>query len=318
MEPIFNLSEHRVPGPATCYYIPDFITVEEEQYLIGKIKDSPQQRWKQLANRRWEQLLVVAVVGRRIDVKQCAHRAAHASLCRKLSRYYRAPATNRRIHPLSTRQAESYHHERSLFSDASMAAMLTAMCLQYRPGQGECYVTYFTANPPNPPTFKESWCAKLFPRRAEPETYSYDDQPHEDGPAYHPVVATFSLQSHCVFHYYRYKENEDGPETAGKSIDPTPVLSVLLEPRSVVISQDDLYASHLHAIREVDQDVIHSTLLEIDQSMRLPIANRDKLTSPSAIQFVNEGGTLKRETRYSLTCRDVQKVVQLKALFGKR
>ena len=42
-------------------------------------------------------------------------------------------------------------------------------------------------------------------------------QPHEDGPSYHPVVATISLGSHTVFHYYRYKDEPTGPEqTVGK------------------------------------------------------------------------------------------------------
>ncbi|KAF8588035.1 hypothetical protein K439DRAFT_1336264, partial [Ramaria rubella] len=31
--------------------------------------------------------------------------------------------------------------------------------------------------------------------------------PHEDGPSYHPVVATLSLGSHAVFNYHRYLED---------------------------------------------------------------------------------------------------------------
>lgn len=63
-------------------------------------------------------------------------------------------------------------------------------------------------------------------------------KPHEDGPAYHPVVATLSLASHAVFHYYQYRSSEiqkEGEEEAlsprGRTIDPQPVMSIFLETR---------------------------------------------------------------------------------------
>ena len=83
-------------------------------------------------------------------------------------------------------------------------------------------------------------------------------QPHEDGPAYHPVVATISLGGHAIFHYFRYAPEGEGdaedaegakePWTSnhGRRIDPRPVLTVLLEPRSVVITTGTLYKTHLH------------------------------------------------------------------------
>jgi len=74
-------------------------------------------------------------------------------------------------------------------------------------------------------------------------------QPHEDGPRYYPVVATVSLGSHSVFNYYQYEE-EDAITTVsrgeGRIINMNPTLSVLLEPRSLVISCGDKYTSHLH------------------------------------------------------------------------
>ena len=38
--------------PKTAYYIPDFITEEEENILIKNINDSPKPKWTQLKNRR--------------------------------------------------------------------------------------------------------------------------------------------------------------------------------------------------------------------------------------------------------------------------
>ncbi|KAJ3557361.1 hypothetical protein NP233_g11761 [Leucocoprinus birnbaumii] len=93
---------------------------------------------------------------------------------------------------------------------------------------------------------------------AEEEDYVLR-KPHEDGPKYFPVVATISLGSHTVFNYYRYKkgstEIEDNKE---KVIDKEPVLSMLLEPRSLVVSYGDMYTSYLHGIEPIEEDFILS------------------------------------------------------------
>ncbi|CAK7274111.1 hypothetical protein SEPCBS119000_006002 [Sporothrix epigloea] len=38
--------------PATAFYISDFITEEEEEHLLQRVKDAPKPRWKQLSHRR--------------------------------------------------------------------------------------------------------------------------------------------------------------------------------------------------------------------------------------------------------------------------
>jgi hypothetical protein len=65
-----NLTVHHVPGTTDTYYIPDFVTEEEEAYLLRKvsptvvldtkinspppqIQETPQPKWKQLSNRRY-------------------------------------------------------------------------------------------------------------------------------------------------------------------------------------------------------------------------------------------------------------------------
>ncbi|OJT11308.1 Alpha-ketoglutarate-dependent dioxygenase alkB -like protein [Trametes pubescens] len=149
-------------------------------------------------------------------------------------------------------------------------------------------------------------------------------KPHEDGPAYHPVVATLSLGSHTVFHYYKYRpDDESSPSTqseqsagtttaagpmivsgAGRPIDPTPVFSLLLEPRSLVITTSSLYTAHLHGINELLED-------KFVEDGRVPgerIANFDMLKEGAEKAAVASGGILERGMRYSLTCRDVEKV----------
>jgi len=146
-------------------------------------------------------------------------------------------------------------------------------------------------------------------------------KPHEDGPSYHPVVATVSLGSHAIFHYYNYKsedalatsESANQSSDTGRIVNPIPILSVLLEPRSVIITTSSLYTSHLHGIQELHEDIIAPTSVGDGQiplvvGLDVPIANWHMLTGEKEKRIMQDGDTLRRGTRYSLTCRDVEKV----------
>jgi alkylated DNA repair protein alkB homolog 6 len=124
-----------------------------------------------------------------------------------------------------------------------------------------------------------------------------------------------------VFHYYDYmnaavRTQPSIPEE-GRAVNPTPVLSILLEPRSVIITRSALYTSHLHGIQEVEEDVI---LPGQDgkgpqlANVGVPIANRTMLTGEEERRVAREGGVLKRGIRYSLTCRDVTRVANAKSM----
>lgn len=48
-----NFEQHRVLNcPDTAYYIPNFISESEEEYLLEKVNDAPKPKWVQLKNRR--------------------------------------------------------------------------------------------------------------------------------------------------------------------------------------------------------------------------------------------------------------------------
>ncbi|KEP54681.1 2OG-Fe(II) oxygenase family protein [Rhizoctonia solani 123E] len=167
--------------------------------------------------------------------------------------------------------------------------------------------------------------------------------PHQDGPSYHPVVATLTLGSHAVMEYYRYRESsQDGSddpnrEDVGKTIDPLPTLRLLLEPRSLVITHGALYTQHLHGIPGVHCDIFappHESLNTLQTRyageegrtqvvFARDIANREMLGSQdlrdrfaqlaSSTESVDQEGKhnkliyLARQTRVSLTCRVVEK-----------
>ncbi|EAU87990.2 hypothetical protein CC1G_01637 [Coprinopsis cinerea okayama7 len=138
------------------------------------------------------------------------------------------------------------------------------------------------------------------------------NEPHEDGPIYHPVVATLTLGSQCVFHYYQYKDRgEESPTDSsastgkGRPIDPKPVHSLLLERRSLVISFGDLYTSHLHGTTQTPpgSSGVESTATRID--------NFHLLRDEGLKEAIRQGQSIKRETRWSLTCRDVSRTASL-------
>ena len=114
--------------------------------------------------------------------------------------------------------------------------------------------------------------------------------PHEDGPAYHPLTATISLGGHTVLEIY--KKNETGEREA------KPTWRILQEPRSLLVTTGGMYKNTLHSIAEKTVD---------DKLGPEMIVNWHMLGNISSF----ESGSAKRQTRISLTCRDVLKVVKV-------
>lgn len=111
--------------------------------------------------------------------------------------------------------------------------------------------------------------------------------PHEDGPAYHPVVATVSLGSSAVLDLYPKGDTE------------RPQLRVFQERRSLLITTGEMYNGWLHGIAELEVD----ERLEEVVNWGLVDGKTDYAEARSA-----------RGTRISLTFRDVLKVKTLRGL----
>jgi len=140
-----------------------------------------------------------------------------------------------------------------------------------------------------------------------------------------------------VLNYYRYETDDpdrspdrekersvtspqDEASDAPKSrpIHPKPVVSLLLESRSLVVTSDELYRTHLHGIDAVAMDHLiahksnkHSEAADLSgESASVRVANWEMLGGDDAeiMRVVREGGVLKRGIRTSLTCRVVEKV----------
>ena len=98
-------------------------------------------------------------------------------------------------------------------------------------------------------------------------------------------MATVSLGAHIVLNLYPKTERN------------TPI-RILQEPRSLLVTRGEMYTEYLHSIEEVhvDENLGEDT-----------IANWCQLSDAEKWK-----GDIKRQTRISLTFRDVQKVVKLR------
>lgn len=131
--------------------------------------------------------------------------------------------------------------------------------------------------------------------------------PHEDGPMYYPTVSTVSLGCHTLLDFYKPLGQIENQENTSGDLKDRFMFSLLLEPRSLLILQDDMYKVYLHGIKEVSEDLI-------DQNV---IKNYDKVDS----SVYPNGSTVERKSaRVSLTIRHVSKIAKLNtsALFKKK
>jgi alkylated DNA repair protein alkB family protein 6 len=114
--------------------------------------------------------------------------------------------------------------------------------------------------------------------------------PHEDGPAYFPVTATVSLGSHTVLEIY--KKNEQGERES------SPTWRILQEPRSLLVTSESMYTNTLHGIANISND---------EDLRDGSITNWHALADKTPY----ESGRCERQTRISLTYRDVLRVMRL-------
>ncbi|UZJ52951.1 hypothetical protein CBS101457_002271 [Exobasidium rhododendri] len=240
------------------FYIPNFISEQEEEYLREKIKASPKPKWRELQARRLQYW------GGQVSEKQVLIPETMPDF---LSTF---PPLIERLRGIGafegSRHGEPNH------------------CLvnEYQPGQGI--------------------------------------MPHEDGGAYFEAVATVSLGGYTLLDIYRYassQEKDGTPQHDGaKSREQDPRFSILQEPRSLLITRGAAYRAFLHGIAERSED---------DASVLRAVINKDAITQvplKKALEdsHVEGGASLTRETRISLTFRDVEKVASkaLMKVLGKR
>ncbi|OQD71853.1 hypothetical protein PENPOL_c001G08869 [Penicillium polonicum] len=108
----FNLEAARITAlPEDAFYISDFITEDEEDWLLQKVKSAPLPRWTQLSHRR-------------LQTWPSALTKSNALLALSLPAWLRSPIIEPRF--------EALH----IFNDAPHKAPNHVLVNEYQPGQG--------------------------------------------------------------------------------------------------------------------------------------------------------------------------------------
>ncbi|EEP77167.1 conserved hypothetical protein [Uncinocarpus reesii 1704] len=225
--------------PEAAYYIPDFITRDDEERLLNKITSVPLPRWTHLSRRR-------------LQTWPSALTNSNTLLDSPLPDWLRSPVVSR-------------FTELGIFFDSPHRAPNHVLINEYQPGQGI--------------------------------------MPHEDGAAYYPMVATVSIAAPIVLDIYEKRNDEERKafttgDFSGIHANDKPRYRILQEPRSLLITTGKLYTDYMHGIAETtsDSDLGPDTICNWDQ-----VGD----TTPF------EHGSYERQTRISLTYRDVLRVSKL-------
>ncbi|XP_071453489.1 alpha-ketoglutarate-dependent dioxygenase alkB homolog 6 [Hetaerina americana] len=181
-----NLSEYLVEEtPATVYYIPNFVSIKEEEQILEMVYRVPKPKWTQLSNRR-------------------------------LQNWGGIPHPNGMLVEIIPEWLSFYLDKVwTLGVFEEMCRPNHVLINEYLPGQGI--------------------------------------MPHFDGPLFYPTITTLSLGSHTVLDFYIPRLEDSGEPQDSKM---SKLLSLLVEPRSLLILKDDMYSKYLHGIEETDVDML--------------------------------------------------------------
>lgn len=118
---------------------------------------------------------------------------------------------------------------------------------------------------------------------------------HVDGPLFYPVISTINCGSHA---FLRFHPNiKDDSEKYLKTECET--FTLLLEPRSLLVLQHELYTDYMHGIDGTKADVVDDTVKNLELCEKK----------------YDLGQQLPRTTRISLTIRNVPKCCSFKLKF---
>lgn len=225
-----RLEPYKVDGIEKVFYIPNWITPEQEAQFIREA-DGDMSSWEDMKTRSSQEW-----------------GAGDRCSCGRGLRRESLPPNQQRL-------ADALHHL-GVF-DGALYPMNSVRINGYRPGQG------------------------IFP--------------HCDGPVYYPCVAILSLNSPCLFHLYSRSGTEDCMKwdpshdvPGGHQTSSRPLMTLFLEPRSLLLFSHDAFWNHRHGIDATATDVLTPNVANADQAV--------------AAGF-SMGDVIQRNRRVSLTMR---------------
>ena len=320
-----SLLKHKIISlPPSAYYIPNFLTPSEESRLLSHINAQPVPKWRVLSRRRLQawpselskgnvlvkekarglpewlgSLCVERILGVGVEPVQYGgdNHLSENQYAENLLLHHKEARDGSREEPASLPPPS--HETQHIFHTSPHRAPNHCLINEYTPGQGI--------------------------------------MPHEDGGAYYPVVCTITLGSHGILDLYpKSPARSEDPKDEDNSHDNVDSYGIgngragggdtqrrrglrhriLYEPRSLLITTEELYTDYLHGIAEVTMDTDIGPPPPLPASSSSPssggtagIANWDLLGDQAF--WVQNGGKAERGTRVSLTLRDVLKVKEV-------
>ncbi|KAI4351918.1 hypothetical protein L6164_006218 [Bauhinia variegata] len=242
-------NDYKVGSLPTVMYIPNFITDNEQTFLLNNIYGAPQSKWKSLKNRRLQNWGGVV---------------------------HEKGLLPQDLPPWLTNMTHKICEESGLFPSPINHVLIN----EYLPNQGI--------------------------------------MPHQDGPAYFPVVAILSLGSPVVMDFTPHsrlklyatditdQNSDEGTAEIGedKLVDNHRPFSVLLMPRSLLIFKDNAYSDYLHGIKDSAVHCYDGAVNETE-ALKHYESHHPVLSSEEAEKTMGKGESKniqRTSTRISLTC----------------
>jgi alkylated DNA repair protein alkB family protein 6 len=276
------------------FYIPNFITEDEERFLSESILSAPKPKWKMLQNRRLQEW------GGQIHAKN--NTLMPQAMPDFLRTYPDLVTRLRNTHAFDAAQHGEPNH-----------------CLvnEYLAGQGimphEDGPAYFPAVATI--SLGSHTLLDIYRYVDEDLQKDFDERmkEHDQKTTQQSSTGTEGCADGSTKSPIVPKERVEGNVRivrGARAREPSPVFSILQEPRSLLITTGDVYKSYLHGIAERTVDtpahLAHVVNAELLSDPRLRAAVEEAKKNVGSDSQDAEG--LERETRLSLTFRDVEKV----------
>ncbi|PWN52821.1 hypothetical protein IE53DRAFT_339878 [Violaceomyces palustris] len=315
----FHLEDHRIklpqetvtasgPSRGGFYYIPDFITEDEEAYLVQKISTASQPKWKVLQNRSGRELCRLQYWGGQVSKSNVLIPQPMPDFFVKFPNL---------IEMISGTTA---------FDSSAHGEPNHCLVNEYLPGQGimphEDGGAYFPAVATislSSHTLLDIY--KLVDKSEVPsnpgETNGSDSK---EGSEKVRVGDEAVTQPTAVGEDTRLSPSKNEgtttlPRPGARSREAEPRFSILQEPRSLLITKGHAYREYLHGIAERKQDRPSDLSKVINLDLLGDEVTKDKVRQArgqdSDGKVGREGGgdlVMERDTRLSLTFRDVERV----------
>ncbi|TYJ54274.1 hypothetical protein B9479_005033 [Cryptococcus floricola] len=260
-----TLEDFRIPDiPPAAFYIPNFVTEEEEAYLLERLESSPKPKWKTVGS------------GRRLQYWGGTMSKGGILLPEEIPEFF----TTLWVHIFSTDQWDV-----PMIMTDPIYYISPDLIGRLKQTLQKAGVDGFTMEP-NQVLVNEYQSGQGI-------------SPHEDGPAFEPLVATISLGSHTVLdiHHYISATSPSPPMVAipppegeeARPVAAVPLAHLLLLPRSLLIISASLYVSHLHAIGEKNEDTVKGRGTASENEV--VIANTSLLGETNIVDHLEQGHT---------------------------